>query len=167
MRVFIVEFNNAVYFINIVENMRTADTYKAKKDYFEEASILYFNIDVTVSGAANAVAIYDQYKIELELIEESSMTFLSAVDYYKACESDDDRYLALVDCYYNAQYAEMSYLGVSEAMDFFESEYNDYMDYVNAVNEEIVASGNAIGSLRTNCGITPIIAIIIKKIYGV
>lgn len=158
---------NSVYFVNLVENMRTAETYSQKKNYFEQASLLYFNIDITVQGTANAVAIYDTYAIDLAIIEESSIAFLEAVDYYNACETPDDRYAALVDCYYNAQFAEPSYAGVEEAMAEFENEYNTYMDYAETVNEEIVAAGNIVGSLRTNCGITPIIAIIIKKIFGI
>ena len=158
---------NAVYFVNLVENMRTAETYSQKKNYFEQASLLYFNIDITVQGTANAVAIYDTYAIDLAIIEESSIAFLEAVDYYNACETPDDRYAALVDCYYNAQFAEPSYAGVEEAMAEFENEYNTYMDYAEMVNEEIVTAGNIVGSLRTNCGITPIIAIIIKKIFGI
>ena len=158
---------NAVYFVNVVEKLRTADTYDSKREYFEEASLLYFNIDITVDGAANAVAIYDACKIELDLIEESSMAFIEAVDFYRACETVDERYAALVECYYNVQFAEISYEGVEDAIAEFEYEYEAYMDYVNGVNDEIVASANVVGSLRSNCGVTPVIAIIIKKIYGV
>lgn len=157
---------NAVYFVNAVEDLRTAKTYSEQKKLFEKASEYYFNIDITVEGAANAVRIYDEYKIELTLIAESSVGFLEAYEYYTTCEDPAQRYAALVDCYYNAQFAEMSYYGVSEAMEAFEAEYNAYMDYVEEVNADVVAAGNAVGSLRTKCGVTPIIAIIIKKIYG-
>ena len=158
---------NSVYFVNIVEDMRTAETYPEQKKYYEKASLLYFNLDITVEGAANAVAIYDEYKAKLTMIEESSIGFLDSFNYYQACVDADERYAALVECYYNSQFAEMSYDGVTEAMEIFQDEYDSYMNYVNAVNEEIVAAGNVVGSLRTNCGVTPIIAIIIKKIYGI
>lgn len=157
---------NAIYFVNIVEDLRTSITYDEKVKLFEEASLLYFNIDVTVDGAAEAVAIYDQCKAELERAKTSSLCFLDAYDYYKACEDPDDIYAALVECYYYSQYVEESYYGVPEAMEEFMAEYDEYIGYVDAINKEIVSTGNLIGSLRANCGITPVIEIIIKHIYG-
>ena len=158
---------NAVYFVNLVERMRTAQTYNEQREYFEEAYLLYFYIDITVDGAARAVQIFDEYKINLDRIAESSVRFIEAVAIYKACETEDDKYAALVECYYNAQFVEMSYDGAEEAMAEYLAAYNAYMNYVDAVNAEITDSGNAIGSLRTNCGITNVIAIIIKKLFGV
>ena len=158
---------NSVYFVNIVERMRTSTTYAAKKEYFEQASVYYFNIDITVSGAAEAAAIYDQCAFELKLAEEASVAFVEAVEYYTTCESVDERYAALVECYYNYQYAEPSCEGVADAMEIFEAEYAAYMDYVEEVNADVAATGAAVGALRANCGITTIISIIIKKIFGV
>ena len=158
---------NAVYFVNLVERMRTAQTYNEQKQYFEEAHLLYFYIDVTVEGAAKAVEIFDEYKINLERIAESSVRFIEAVAIYKTCETEDDKYAALVECYYNAQFVEMSYDGAEEAMAEYLEAYNTYMNYVEAVNEDITSTGNAVGSVRANCGITNVIAVIIKKLFGI
>ena len=158
---------NAVYFINVVENMRTSSSYSEKKSYFNKATEYYFNLDITVAGAAEAVVVYDECAIELALAEESSLMFLDAIANYKKCENADEKYAALVDCYYNAQYAETSYEGVADALEYFESEYDSYMDYAEEVNGDVAAAGMAIGSLRANCGVTTIIAVIIKKIFGV
>ena len=158
---------NSVYFINLVERMRTAQTYNEQRKYFEEAYLLYFNIDVSVEGAAKAVEIFDEYKINLDRIAESSVKFIEAVAIYRACETEDDKYAALVECYYNAQFVEMSYDGAEEAMAEYLAAYNAYMNYAESVNAEISCTGNAVGSLRANCGITNIIAIIIKKLFGV
>ena len=158
---------NAVYFTNLVERMRTAETYNEQKAYFEDAYLLYFNIDITVEGAARAVEIFDEYKIKLDRIAESSVKFIEAVAIYKACETEEDKYAALVECYYNAQFVEMSYDGAEEAMAEYTAAYNDYMNYVEAVNNDITATGNAIGSLRVPCGISNIIAIILKKLFGI
>ena len=51
-------------------------------------------------------------------------------------------------------------------MNTYKAAYDAYMGYAEAVNTEVVASGNVVGSLRTNCGITEVIAIIIKKVFG-
>ena len=157
---------NAVYFTNLVERMRTAQTYNEQKAYFEEAYLLYFNIDVTVEGTARAVEIFDEYKINLDRIAESSVKFIEAVALYNACETEDEKYAALVECYYNAQFVEMSYDGAEEAMAEYLAAYNAYMGYAEAVNAEITTAGNAVGSVRANCGITNVIAIVIKKLFG-
>lgn len=158
---------NAVYFTNLVERMRTAQTYNEQREYFEQAYVLYFNIDVTVEGTARAVEIFDEYKVNLDRIAESSVAFIEAVAIYKACETEEDKYAALVECYYNAQFVEMSYDGAEEAMAEYLAAYDAYMNYVESVNNEVTATGNAVGSLRVPCGITNVIAIILKKLFGI
>ena len=158
---------NAVYFTNLVERMRTAQTYNEQRDYYEQAYELYFNLDITVDGAERAVEIFDEYKINLDRIAKSSVRFIEAVAIYRACETEDEKYAALVECYYNAQFVEMSYDGAEEAMEEYLAAYNAYMSYANAVNNDLTATGNAVGSIRANCGITNVIAIIVKKLFGV
>ena len=158
---------NSVYFNNLVERMRTAQTYNEQRAYMEEAYLLYFNIDVSVEGTVKAVEIFDEYRANLDRIAESSVKFIEAVAIYRACETEDDKYAALVECYYNAQFVEMSYDGAEEAMAEYLEAYNAYMNYANSVNAEVNTTANAVGSLRSNCGITNVIAIIIKKLFGV
>ena len=158
---------NSVYFVNLVEKMRTSDTYGDQKAYYESAALLYFNIDATVEGAANAINIFDEYTDKLRVIEESSIDFINAVGIYQACQTEDEKYAALVECYYNAQFVELSYEGAEEAMAAYTAAYNEYMGYAEAVNADLLQSGNAVGSFRANCGITVIVAIIVKKIFGV
>ena len=160
-------YQNGVYFVNCVEKLRTSETYAEQKKYFVEATELYYNMDITVEGAARAASIYEEIAIEIAIIEEASVKFLEAVAIYQACENNDDRYAALVECYYYAGDVEMSFEGAAEAMAFYEAEYAAYMSYAEATNAEIVATGNAVGSLRTTCGISTVIAIIIKKIFEV
>ena len=158
---------NSVKFRNLVEKMRTAQTYLEQVQYFEEAALLYFGLDTTVEGTERAIEIYDEYKVTLELIKESSVKFLEAVSIYNACQTEDDKFAALVDCYYNAQFAELSYEGVEEALAEYRAAYDAYMGYATAVNSDVTAIGNAVGSLRTNSGITTVVAIVIKKIFGI
>ena len=158
---------NATYFINYVENMRTAKTYAEQKAYYEQAAVYYFSIDVTVEGAKRAVSIFDEYKIILERTEDSTVKFLEAVAIYNASETADDKYAALVECYYHAQYAEPSYEGVAEAMATYQAAYDSYMGYVTAANADMASVGGAVASLRATMGITTIIAIVIKKIFGI
>jgi hypothetical protein len=158
---------NSVYFVNYVAKMRTAETYAKQVEFYEKASLLYFSLDSTVEGTLAAIEIYDEYNVKLKRIKESSVKFLEAMAIYRACETEEDKYAALVECYYNAQFAELSYEGVAEAMAEYQAAYDAYVSYANAVNSDLTAAGNAVGSLRVNCGITVIIAIIIKKIFGI
>ena len=157
---------NSVYFINFVEKMRTATDYNEQVMYYEQATVLYFSLDTEVEGTWAAIEVYDEYNVKLKRIEESSIKFLEAMAIYRACETAEEQYAALVECYYNAQFAELSYDGVAEAMADYQTAYDAYVTYAEAVNEDLVAAGHAVGSLRVNCGITTIIAIIVKKIFG-
>ena len=157
---------NSVYFVNFVEKMRTATTYREQVEFYEKAAVLYFSLDTTVEGTAEAVEVFDEYKVKLKRIDESSVKFLEAMAIYRACETVDDQYAALVDCYYNAQFAEVSYDGVAEALAEYQALYDAYMGYATAANNDITASGHAVGSFRVNGGMTTIVAIIIKKIFG-
>lgn len=158
---------NSGYFINYVEKMRTANTYADQVANFEAAALLYFSLDTTVPGTFEAIDTYDEYKVRLEKIKESSVKFLETVSIYNACETADDKYAALVECYYNAQFAELTYEGVSEAMAEYQAAYDAYVAYANAVNSDMTDTVNAVGSFRTNSGITTVIAVIIKKIFGI
>ena len=157
---------NSVYFVNFVEKMRTATDYDEQVMYYEQATVLYFSLDTEVEGTWAAIEIYDEYNVKLKRIEESSVKFLEAMAIYRACETAEEKYAALVDCYYNAQFAELSYEGVAEAMDEYQSAYDAHMAYATAVNKDLVEAGHAVGSFRVNCGITNIVAIIVKKIFG-
>ena len=157
---------NSVYFVNFVEKMRTATTYAEQVEYYEKAAVLYFSLDTTVDGTKEAVEIFDEYKVKLKRIDESSVKFLEAMAIYKACETVDEQYAALVDCYYNAQFAEVSYEGVAEALAEYQAIYDAYINYATSANKDITASGHAVGSFRINSGITTIVAIIVKKIFG-
>ena len=158
---------NSVYFVNYVDKMRTAKTYAEQVEYYEQAALLYFSLDATVEGTLEAIEIYDEYNVKLKVIKESSVNFLEAMSIYRACQTEEEKYEALVECYYNAQFAELSYEGVAEAMAEYQAAYDAYVSYANSVNNDLTAAGNAVGSLRVNCGITVIIAIIIKKIFGI
>lgn len=158
---------NSVYFVNLVERMRTSDNYPEQKAYYDEAALLYFNLDLTVEGTAKAVEIFDKYQIKIQRATESSKAFIEAVSLYKAATNDDERYAALVECYYHEQFLEPTYEGAEEALAEYREAYDSYMSYAESVNNTVAISANAVGSLRANTGVVTVIAIIIKKLFGV
>ena len=145
--------------------MRTATNYDEQVAYFEEAALIFFSLDGSVEGVAAAKEIYEEYRDKLALIKESSIEFIAAVEVYKSVETADEKYAALVDCYYYVQFAEPTYTGVAEALEVYNAAYDAHMSYATATNTDITATGHAVGSFRTNCKVTPIIAIIVKKIF--
>ncbi len=158
---------NSVYFINIVERMRTSSTYEEKKMYFDQASLYYFNSDSLVEGTAEAIEIYDKFKIELERNKEASDKFIEAVEIYKTVKDKDEQYAILVACYNYSQDVDLTYPGAKAAMNEYKTAYDEYVEYADLINGEIATTGNAVGSLRTNSGITNVISIIIKSIFGI
>ena len=156
---------NSVYFVNYVEKMRTATNYADQVVYFEEAALIFFSLDSSVEGVAEAREVYEEYRDKLTLIKNSSIEFISAVEIYKLAETEDEKYAALVDCYYYVQFAEPTYDGVADALAVYQAAYDAHMSYANTTNATIADTGHAVGSFRTNCKITPIIAIIVKKIF--
>ncbi len=157
---------NSGFFINLVERMRIATSYVDQKELYNEGMEYYLSIDITVEGASEAVKIYEKVGAELALKEENAVAFLDAKARYDAAETEADKYAALVMCYDTSRYAEPTYPGVSEASSSFKTAYDAYVGYANAVNADIAAAGTVIGSLRSISGVTPIIAVIIKKIFG-
>ncbi len=157
---------NAVYFVNIIEKMRTAETYAEQKQYFDEATLLYYNLDISVEGTREAAALYEGFAVELETKATASVRFLDAVAVLEACDTEDEKYAVLVECYMYSADAEGSYEGVAAAMAVYKSAYDSYMGYAASVNGDISAGGNAVGSLRAICGITPVISAILGYIFG-
>ncbi len=157
---------NSVYLVNLVEKMRTAETYAEQKKYYDEASLLYFNVDILVEGTEEAMAIFDRFTVTLAARAEMSSKFNEYMAIYNAASSEDERYAALVACCIYKDDADITYPGMADSMAQYEAAYSNYMNYANAVNGDVSAIGNAVGSLRSNCGITPVIAIIIKAIFG-
>ncbi len=157
---------NSVYLVNLVEKMRTAETYAEQKKYYDEAALLYFNVDILVEGTESAMAIFDKFTVTLAVKAEMSLKFNENMAIYSAAEDEDKKYAALVACYTYKDEADVTYPGTADAIAQYDAAYAEYMNYANAINGDVAAIGNAVGSLRVNCGITPVIAIIIKAIFG-
>lgn len=156
---------NAAYFVSLVEKMRISDGFNDKKALYDEATGYYFALDANVEGAKEAIAIFDEHTLWFEKVDESSNLFLNAVVVLRGALTEDEKYAALVDCYVYSLDAEITYDGVSEAMEYFTAQYNEYNGYASSVNEVVAGVGVTIASVRANCGVDNVIAVIIKKIF--
>ena len=156
---------NAHYFVALVEKMRITESYSEKKALYDEATPLYFSLDGSVEGAMDAIDVFDQHTELLESIEFSSERFIEAVLLLTVAENKDELFACLVDCYAYSLDAEPSFDGVAEAMEIYNEKYEAYCNEVTVANEIITETVVVTGSVRSNCGVTPIIAVIIKKIF--
>ena len=156
---------NASYFVALVEKMRISNDFNEKKELHAMASGFYFAINANYPGAKDAIAVFDEHTVYFETGEISSTRFIDAVVILRAAETKEEKYAALVDCYMYSLDAVLSYPGVATELEYFTAEYNAYNDVANATIEVIESIGVAVGSVRSNCGVSSIIAVIIKKIF--
>ena len=157
---------NAAYFVALVEKMRISNDFNEKKELHDMATDFYFALDASYPGADKAIAVYDEHTSYFKTAEVSSKRFLDAVVILRAATTEDEKFAALVDCYIYSLDAEITYSGVKEAMEYYEVEYNAYSNAAHATIDAIEGVGVTVGSVRANCGVKAVIAVIIKKIFG-
>ena len=154
---------NTAIFKNTIRAAMIVSTYAERLALYETANKLYFAMNAGDESIAEELAYYDVLVAELTEAQKASEAFVVAVETLKLAANDDELYATLVDCYILSLSAEPDIEGVSEAMEYFLAEYNAYNASVAAVNDELSGSYVAVGSLRANCGVGEILAIIIKK----
>ena len=156
---------NTVIFKNTVNLMATANGYAELLALYNKAQELYFAMNVGDENIEAELAIYDAMTFRLAEMERASEEFLVAAELLRNAATKEERYAALVSCYIAAVNADMDYEGVGEAMEYYLAEYAAYNNSANAIISEITALNNvAVGSVRANCGVNEIIAVVIKKI---
>ena len=157
---------NAAYFVALVEKMRISNDFNEKRELHAKATAFYFALDASYEGAEEAIAVYDELTLYFETGEIASELFLDAVVILRGATTEEEKYAALVDCYVYAQDAVATYTGVADAMAYYQAEYDAYSSSANATIEVIESMGVTVASVRSNCGVDAIIAVIIKKIFG-
>ncbi len=156
---------NASYFVALVEKMRISNDFNEKRELYDKATGFYFALNANYPGAKEAIVVFDEHTDYFETGEISSTRFLDAVVILRTAETEEEKYAALVDCYIYSQDAVLTYDGVADAMSYFTAEYEAYNSTAVATIEVIESIGITVGSVRANCGVDSIIAVIIKKIF--
>lgn len=156
---------NASYFVSLVEKMRISDNFNEKRELYDKATGFYFALDASEDDVKAAIKVFDEHTLYFETGETSSKLFLDAVVILRTAETEQEKYAALVDCYIFSADAVLTYDGVKEAMEYYTAEYNAYNSAAVATIEVIENIGVTVGSVRANCGVNSIIAVIIKKIF--
>lgn len=157
---------NTIYFINLVNKLTTCTSYTTMKATFDEATVYYYAMNVGGADAKAAIAIYEEYEDALAIMEASSAAFVEQVLLLGTVFDDEELYQALVACTYYAQFADEEIAGVAEAMATYKAAYDEYVGAIDAANSDLAEAGVAVGSVRTCSGVAPIIAVIIKLIFG-
>lgn len=156
---------NTRYFVNAVEKMNLALTYAEKKIFFDEAGLYYYNLNVSDPEAAVCIPMYEEARDLLETIRVSSEKFVESVALYELAESDDERFDALLSCYYHSQYAERTVEGVNEAFEVFAVAYENYVQETDVANAEMLAAGMLMASVSGKGGTGPILSAAFKLIF--
>ncbi len=156
---------NASYFVSLVEKMRISNDFNEKRELYDKAIGFYFALNANYPGAKEAIAVFDEHTDYFETGEISSTRFLDAVVILRTADTEEDKYAALVNCYAYSKDAVLTYDGVAEAMEYFNAEYEAYNSAATATIEVIESIGVTVGSVRANCGVSSIIAVIINKIF--
>lgn len=162
---------NAYYFKSLVDTMVLSDTYADVKYYYDLAYGYYFTLDASVEGVAERIAIFDEYTEVVDLAEISSKQFIENVVALEAvmaneASTDDDIYWALAECYKLGDYIEPDIDGVSESVNVFVEVALDYLLEAEIGNHELYSAISMMGSLRAGAGISSIMSVAMKFIFG-
>ena len=154
---------NAYYFNTVVTKLSLADDYSEIVSLYEEATVYYFALDANVEGTRDMMLVYDSFTEKLDNIKEYSEKFIESMNLYALVDDSnmDEKFNALVTCYYYSQYAEASYEGVSEKLAAFEVAYDAYMAEVALTNSELADATVIMASSRANNGNAPVVSVIL------
>ena len=157
---------NTVYFINLSKQFGSAITYAQKRDLYDRATPYYYAMNVGTEEAQAAVALYDALTLELKVVEDASAGLIEAVMLLPTALDADTYFNYLVDAALCYDIVDASIEGVADAMKSYEAVRDAYNLKVNTDNAQLLECGDALGSLRANCGLSAIISVIIAKLYS-
>ncbi len=157
---------NTVYFINLSKQFGSAITYAEKRDLYDRATPYYYAMNVGTPEAQAAVALYDALTLELEIVEDASAGLIEAIMLLPTALDADTYFGYLVDAALCFELADASIEGVPEAIEAYTAVRDAYNLKVNTDNAQLKECGDALGSLRANCGLSAIISVIIAKLYS-
>lgn len=157
---------NAYYFNTTVTKLSLADDYTEIVSLYEEATTYYFALDANVEGTREMMVIYDSFTEKLDTIKAYSEKFIESMTLYTLVdEADkDEKFNALVTCYYYSRYAEEAYEGVGEKLAAFEEAYDAYMSEVEVTNSELSGATGIMASSRANNGNAPVVSVILGEL---
>ena len=155
---------NTTYFVNFVEELKTCVDYASMKEVYEKAEVYYYSMNISSPDVQGAIATFDEYTALLETLEEATSLFIGYAKQISGA-TGDDLYTALANCckYYDDVEVTISD-EASEMYDAFTEAYEAYVSVTNAANSEIGETIIAMGSARANCGIAPVISVMIGMI---
>lgn len=158
---------NTIYFINTVKKFDTAITYVDKLALLNEAMPYYYLMNIASDEVAESIAIYDALQAELGVVQKNSADFIETVLLLPVVLDErgvDAYYEYLVTALTLAPLVDESIDGVSEAEVAFEKAYDEYTATIGKANSEIGESIEALGSLGANCGLTAVLAVVLKHL---
>ncbi|MBQ8372347.1 MAG: hypothetical protein IJX38_05385 [Clostridia bacterium] len=157
---------NAETFNSYVSQMVYATDYNEKKALFDEATKYYFALDASAEKTQQMIAIYDDAAVSFKKIAAASDEFIVATEQLVAAEDADLAYELLVICYECSLDVDVSYEGVAEALEQFETVYDAYIAAIALDNAATEAALNAVGSLRANGDQSSVASVVVGIVTG-
>ncbi len=160
---------NTQYFINQVTLFDTVLTYVEKKALYDEATAYFYEMNVIGEDAEAAIERYNAMAAELAIVENASKSFKDTVlmfEVAKTLEDKDGYFKYVVEASIYRENIDVSIEGVAAALAEFDAAIDAYDSKVDSANGEIAECGDALGSLRYNCGLSAIISVIIEKLFS-
>ena len=157
---------NAAKFILLIDELIIQNGYANTRAAFDRATAYYNSIDRDYEGVAEAIAIYKEYEAEFDVMDVSTKAFCDSVALLATVKRDEDIYAILVDCYYFYDNVNTEAEGIDEIIAVYQTAYDEYNATYVTVNSDIDEAVNCAVSVRANCGVDSIVAIICKLLLG-
>lgn len=156
---------NTAMFANTIRMLTLADNYHDMLALYNQARDLYFAMNVGDESIAAELAIYDEFTEYFALVDASCTQFILNTGVLAAATTEDERFAALVDCYVLLPMIVDGYDGIDTALATYTAAAEENDAYATRVNAELAEVATSIGSVRANCSVGDIIAIIVKKVF--
>jgi len=155
---------NTVKFINAVEEMKTRVGYGELKALYDEASVYYYEMNLTEASMAAAL-VFEQYSVSLKQIEDDTAMFLGYIRSLNSAKNDGALYRALVNCKKYADRASLDIDGVSAGIAQYETKLGEYIAKAELINSDIAEINGVVTAVRTN-SIASAVMSVINKIFN-
>lgn len=139
---------NTEKFIHQMSVISATNGYANIMPLFEEATVLYYSMNIESDEARAAVAEYEKIRTKLTDTATDCTLFVAKVAELKETSDKDAAFKILSECYASTKNLDETYEGVTEAKAVYDAKMAEHAAMVNA-NEEIAETADVICSVRS------------------
>ena len=152
---------NTVAFIGTVQKMEAYDSYTELKPLYEEAiSNYYYSMNADSEEARAAMQKFAVFEGMIKEWEESSAMFIGYSETLASARRQSHKFRALVNCTNYLDGIDVGVEGVSEALETYVAALEEYIEYIEPINNEISECTDVMLALGTNSVPSTVLAVI-------